>query len=258
MIDLITFCTFKEKYSTEDLLKDKELFFEAKKAFLSHILYYYSFNVNSLNKEEISQMDNLIKKIKYENKPKFVEGLSFFLIRFGLLYKCLSKEEKEELFILNYTYEECKKAIAKIYDNFIFNSKKNLPPQVYICFDEKCFIAYCQTICETAVVNKKNFLKLIRNYFILDEEKETYEEYRNQQLFKQIQEKMIKIYPELKNTYGINRYLDKFFSHLDPENDYNNTYIKNILDQYYNNKKNLINNNDVDNNEYTPLKEKSD
>ena len=62
------------------------------------------------------------------------------------------------------------------------------------------------------------------------------------------------IYPILKDTYGINRYIEKFCSFLDPQNDYNNEFLKNILDNYYNNKKNEENKD----NKYIPIKTKED
>jgi len=48
---------------------------------------------------------------------------------------------------------------------------------------------------------------------------------------------MINIYPVLKDTYGIKRYIEKFCSYLDLHNDYNNEFLKNLLDNNYNNKK---------------------
>ena len=86
-----------------------------------------------------------------------------------------------------------------------------------------------------------NFINFIRDYFILDEGYLYFNEFRDEKLFKTLQKKIIEIYPIIKEKYGTNRFIEKFCSYMNPENkknDYNIKYIKNILDNYYNNNKN--------------------
>ena len=47
---------------------------------------------------------------------------------------------------------------------------------------------------------------------------------------------MLVVYPSLKDEFGKNRYLEKFFSFFDTNNDYNNKFLGNLLDNYYKNK----------------------
>lgn len=63
---------------------------------------------------------------------------------------------------------------------------------------------------------------------------------------------MIKIYPKLKEKYGMNSTLEKLLSFIFVDNDYNYEPIRNILDNYYNG------NNKIKEDEYINLKEKND
>ena len=258
MVLLVTFGTFKKKYSEKDIKKDKEIFFNCKKAFLSDLLYNIT-NYDFLTEEEIFQMDNIIKQKLSQNKG-IERKIALFTANFGIAYNLLTKEEQKELLAMNLTYEECGKVVKKIYNNFLNKAKKyQNPVKVYLCFEEKCFIAYCQIFRNIAEIKPNNFLGLIRDYFILDKGKRGFEQYRDQDLFNIIQKDMIDMYPNWKKEYGINRYLDKFLSFFDEDNDYNNRFLKNILDNYINNN----GNNDKydkyeNNNEYTPLKKKMD
>ena len=112
-------------------------------------------------------------------------------------------------------------------------------------FRWKCFIVYCQTYEKTKIKNN-NFIKLIRDYFILDKAKKTLSNLRNQQLFDEVRMKMIEIYPILKDNYGPNKKLDLFLSYFDEDNDYNNKYLNYILNNYYEKK----------GNKYMPIEQK--
>ena len=132
-----------------------------------------------------------------------------------------------------------------MFNEIIDDAKNYLPNETYICLDEKCFIVYCQTYEKTKIKNN-NFIKLIRDYFILDKAKKTLSNLRNQQLFDEVRMKMIEIYPILKDNYGPNKKLDLFLSYFDEDNDYNNKYLNYILNNYYEKK----------GNKYMPIEQK--
>ena len=98
-------------------------------------------------------------------------------------------------------------------------------------------------------MTKQNFLSFIKDYFILDKYKEYYGYLRDNKLFNKIRDKMIDIYPILKDNYGRkNKILDKFMRFFEEDNDYNYEFIKEILNNY--DKKNK--------NEYIKLKQNED
>lgn len=262
----VTFGAF-DNLSEEEILKDKDIFLERKKYLLAFLLYSLS-NPLLLTEENLSQLDNLILQ-KLSEKKMFnghiSTGLSMFMISFGLSYSLLSKEEKNELLKIDYSYESFKNFILKIYNNYIEKAKRNTPPFIHGFFKEKCFIVYCHLIGNTNI-KENNFFKLIRDYFILEKYKNYFAKYRNESLFENIKNNIISKYPELKDKYGTNRYLDMFYSYFDSDNDYNNEFLKKKLDNYYNKEKNKIKKEvkkkneekDQNDNEYTPLKEKID
>ena len=65
-----------------------------------------------------------------------------------------------------------------------------------------------------------------------------YQPYRDNEKFKKIKDKMIELYPRLKDEYGRSRAFDKFMSIFEPDNDYNNENLKKILNEYYDKKEN--------------------
>ena len=105
-------------------------------------------------------------------------------------------------------------------------------------------------------MNLDYFLNFIRYYFILEESKYLFEEYVPQDKFDEIKKKVINIYPKLKEKYsGRNRYLEKFLSFFEIDNDYYYAPVKKILDDYYSGKNNKLNNNE---DETIKLKDKID
>ena len=254
MLKLVTFGTMK-KLNKEDFQNELENFIFAKKNLVSNLLIGTT-NLGLFPKIEISQIDNIIKKqLTQKNGKEIYKAFNRFMVSFGLTFDLLNKEEKNQLLnIEDYSYENLKKIILKIYDEYIENSKKDCPSQIDICFKERCFIAFCHGISEK-IITKNNFFELIRIYFILDKGNEVFSDYRDKELFKTIKSQMTDIYPYLKDKYGINKYIDKFFSFFDEENDYNNSFLKNKLDEYYKNKKKEKenNNNNKKDDEYYPL-----
>ena len=239
MSRIITFGNFKE-YDEEQYNEDKERFYESKSSLLACLLIGYP-APGDLKEEQIANMDNIIKKKLSENLKNIDSHLEYFFEDFGINYGLLSTQVKKELLTVDYTYENCKILVQKLYNEIIDESKKYLPNEAYICLDEKCFIYYCQTYKNTKI-KKNNFVELIRDYFILDKAKKTLSNYRDQQLFDEVRMKMIDIYPFLKDNYGINRKLDLFLSYFDEDNDYNNKLLKYILNNYYENKDKKANN----------------
>ena len=55
-----------------------------------------------------------------------------------------------------------------------------------------------------------NYLIFIRDFFILEYGKIFFKEYNNPGTYKEIRIQFIKVYPELKEKYGMNRKLEKF------------------------------------------------
>ena len=138
---------------------------------------------------------------------------------------------------MDLTYDNCKNFVVNIFNKYICKAKKECPYEIYECFNEQCFVAYCQL--SGKEINKSNFLSLIKKYFILDS-MDIYIPYRNNEKFKKIREKMIELYPQLKDEYGSgrSRTFDKFMSFFEIDNDYNNELLKKILDEYYDQKEN--------------------
>ena len=123
--------------------------------------------------------------------------------------------------------------------NFVKISQDIFPIELKFCFEDKFFPLYVVVLKDT--FKKNNFINYIRDYFILDEGHVYFNEFRDEKLFNKLQKKIIEIYPIIKEKYGTNRFIEKFFSYMNPENkknDYNIKYIKNILDNYYNKNKN--------------------
>ena len=97
---------------------------------------------------------------------------------------------------------------------------------------------------------------IIRDYFLLKKEESIYGYYRDNDLFDTIRKKVEYLYPIYKEKYGMNRYLEKILSYIEPEeNDYANEITRNLLNNYYNNKNK---NKNEDKDEYIPLKHKED
>ena len=244
---LISFGRF-HNLSKDELEKEKEEFIERKRRFIADSLDLDYFTPKLKGMKE-SQIDEVIKEklseIKFDIKVK--DALRIFLISFGINYNLLSDDEKKQISSMNWTYENCKIFTLNNYNKFIEKAKGECPSQIYECFDEKYFISYCQIV-KRSEITKKNFLRFIRNYFILDLI-ETYREYRDNELFKKIRDKIIDVYPQLKDIYGgRSRTFDIFMSFIEPENDYNYDFLKEILNNYYNKNQN----------KYIKLKQKED
>ena len=259
---LVTFGKFKKFTKEEDLQNDKINFINAKKVLLSYLIYETQYKSN-LIKENESDMDNLIKKnISYNiiNKEKLkfdINTCSFigFMSKFGLSYRFLNEEVQKKLLSLELTYDSFKKMVLNIYDEYINTMKKMWPIELEICYEERGFISYCHFY-RKLEIQKDNFMYIIRDYFLLKKGESLYGYFRDNDLFDTIRKKVENLYPIYKEKYGMNRYLEKILSYIDPQgNDYANEITRNLLNNYYNNK-NKDKNEDKD--EYIPLKHKED
>jgi len=236
-IELITFRRFG---SEKNWKKERKLFLKYKKELIRD-LSDYKIRVNSLKGINEIKINEIIKQylektINYDDHLPLKEFMKYM----GLSYKALSKDEINEIGKMDYTYENWEKKSKILYDNFLKKSKDIFPKEVKFCFEDKFFPLYV-VVLEKDVFQKNNYIIFIRDYFILDKGGALFNKYRDNKLFIDLQKKVIKIYPIIKEKYGTNRFFEKFLSYLNPEdesNDYNIEYIKNLLDNYYNKNKN--------------------
>ena len=92
---------------------------------------------------------------------------------------------------------------------------------------------------EITGLTESNFLKYIRDYFILNEQEKDFENFRNKDKFDNIRNNIKKIYGKLKDEYdGKNRLIERYFIRFFNDNDYNYEETTELLDEYYNNKEN--------------------
>ena len=131
----------------------------------------------------------------------------------GLSYIILDKKEKEKIRDMEFTYENWKNKSLILMNDYINRNKKISPPEIIICFDDICFPMFVQMSYGTNF-ESNNFLKFIRDYFLLEGYKETFEGLRNENLYNNIRKQMIDLYPTLKEKYGMNKYLEKFLSYI--------------------------------------------
>ena len=235
----IKFITFGRFGSEENWKKEREQFLQYKKE-LINMLSGFEIKEKSLEGIEETKINEMIKIYIKECKSILLIPLGIFMRFMGLSYIALSNEERNEIEEMDFTYENWKKKSKILYDKFLKNSLDIFPMEVKFCFEDKFFPLYVIVVKED-IFKKNNFITFIRDYFILDDGYYIFNEFRDEKLFNDLQKKIIKIYPIIKEKYGTNRYIEKFFSYMNPENkknDYNNKYIKNILDNYYKGNKN--------------------
>ena len=234
----LRFITFGRFGSEEDWKKERELFLKYKK----ELIRMQSTNEileDSLEGMDENKINEIIKQCFKENKDIIYITLRNFMRKMGLSYFILNQDEINEIETMDFTYENWEKKSKILYDKFLKNSQDIFPRELKFCFEDKFFPIYAVVLKDT--FKKNNFINFIRDYFILDEGYLYFNEFRDEKLFKALQKKIIEIYPIIKEKYGTNRFIEKFCSYMNPENkknDYNIKYIKNILDNYYNNNKN--------------------
>ncbi len=137
---LVSFGRYKN-LSNEELQKEKEIFLDAKKRILSGILYN-EFDTIKFKDSEESEINKMIKE-KVQSKNK-IEQLKYILIGFGINYNLLTVGEKRQLLNMDLTYNNCKNFSINNFNKYICKAKKEYPNEIYECFNEQSFIAYCQ------------------------------------------------------------------------------------------------------------------
>jgi len=245
--------TFGRFGPNKDKEKDKGYFLESLNSILVEHTYIYNPQAQTKDLSE-KEINTALKKIfkKEENYScNSTNGmyLTFLLERMGLSYYILTKKEKEEIAHLDFTYDSWKKKISELFENFIERSKEVCPPEVWFCFDDICFIVYVQII-QQSEFKTNNFLVFIRDYFILNRNTEFLKEYRDEKKFKEIQRKVLDIYPVIREKYGSMWY--KFINYVRGDSDYDYEITRNMLNNYYNK------NNNIEDDEKINLKDKID
>ena len=235
----ITFGKFKEFIKAEDSKEDKEIFINSKKSLLSYLLYQQT-EFNRLTEEQISDLDNQIKKQLYqinsineeENKTVY-NAFCLFMFKNGLCLNLLSQQEKKELLTMDLSYKNCKKMFLNIFNKYIEDMENNWPEEIKMCYKERGFVSYCHCRQKRIIKGDNSFLKLIRDYFLLDAGKIYYKDSRDNVLFNEIKKEMEKEYPKLKEEYGMNKYLDKFLGYIGyMQSDYYFDEVSELLNKY--------------------------
>ena len=247
--------TFGRYGHSEDEKKEKEYFLEELN-FLIYKLNGYQDEQKKYDENEIVKpLKDLLKReinSTYFNSV-YYSMLSSFLKIMGLSYYTLTTEEKEDILNMDYTYENFKEKSPDIINNFIARIKKAFPSSLSFCFDDIYFIFHMQIVYRE-YFSFNNFITYVRDYYILDDTISFIKEYRNDEEYNKTKKRVINIYPQLKEKYGMNRIFEKIVSFITKNTDYDNEITKKILDDYYNKNKN----NKLENDETIRLKDKQD
>ena len=220
------------KHREQNTKEEKEHFFDSKTTAITYLCLDEPDLIEKNCKEE-EKMDKVIKERIPINPQKWIDHAMKWLVReWGISFKDLDINEKNEICKLDLTFDSFKEYAKNYHLKYRENCIKIIP-EMDICFQDIFFIYFCQ-LYGKAKITINNMLNNIRDYFILEKCPEYYDNYRDKEVFKNIQGKVIDLYPYIKEKYGINRYLDKFLSYLFKNNDYNNEKTKKILDLYYN------------------------
>ena len=244
IFEKVTFGKFKKFTKEEDLIEDKNRFINSKKLLLSYLLYKET-EFDKLTEEQICDLDNLIKRelqefnsIDIEDNDIVYYAFNFFLFQFGLSIELISDQEEKELLTMDLSYENCQKMFLNIFDKYIEEMNKIWPDEIKVCYKERGFVSYCHCRAKARIKNDNSFLKLIRDYFLLDKGKFYYDDSRDNNLFNEIKIEMENIYPELKEKYGMNKYLDKILGFLGYRpSDYSYDEVSKLLNNYDKQKK---------------------
>jgi hypothetical protein len=236
----------------EDTKEEKKLFLER----LNYLIHSLEYNdKKEYNEKEIIDVTKIVLK-KYVTDSYhnlYTDALSIFLTSMGLSYFILTPEEKKEILEMDYTYDNWRIKSQELIDSFNIRIKNVFPENLRFCLEDKYFVLHIR-ICYHKDFKINNFIKFIRDYFILDKTLPDILKNRECQLFFDIKKRVYLIYPEVKEKYGMNRTLEKVLSFFFNDSDYNNEKTKELLDNYYKNKQK----NKKDDDEYVGLKEKQD
>ena len=237
--------------------KDKEVFLENLKEFAKDLSKFDKELSKKDNEKEIVKSLNPILKEKKNNfDSRLIDSLDYFILQMGILYIHVAEEDRKEIFQMDFTYDNWKNKSLDLLNNYKERIKKLCPPEWHFCFEDLYFIMYIASF-PNYIFSSNNYLIFIRNFFILEYGKIFFTEYYNPETYKEIRIQVIKVYPELKEKYGMNRKLEKFLNFFfDLDSDYKYKNVAEMLDKYYERKnKNKI---DEDKEEKVKLKEEQD
>ena len=249
---MITFGRFGH---AEDYQKDKE-FFLKRLNYLIYLLNGYEGKKDYKEAEIIKPLKEKLKpEIKADEKSFFPNGaifcLSDFLEIMGLSYYQLTPKEKEEILEMDFTYDNWKNKSIELINSFIQRIINASPKNTHFCFDDIYFIFHIQIVYNYEF-KLKYLPTFIRDYYILNETRDFLKKYRNSEIYNNIQKEVFVEYPRIKEECGVNRILEKILSYFIEDTDYHYEKTRKILDDYYNKK------NGIKDEESESLKEKFD
>ena len=195
---MITFGRFGHP---EDIQKDKEFFLKK----LNILMYklngfqgktdYKEEEIIKPLKEKLNHGINVDEKSYYSNAANCC--LSGFLEIMGLNFFNLTQKEKEEILEMDFTYDNWKIKSFELINSFIQRVKNASPQIAHFCFDDIYFIFHIQIASEYEF-KLKYLPTYIRDYFILNKTRDILEDYRNSEIYNDIQKKVIIRYPKIK------------------------------------------------------------
>ena len=249
---MITFGRFGH---AEDYQKDKE-FFLKRLNYLIYLLNGYEGKKDYKEAEIIKPLKEKLKpEIKADEKSFFPNGaiscLSSFLEIMGLSYYQLTPKEKEEILEMDFTYDNWKNKSIELINSFIQRIINASPKNTHFCFDDIYFIFHIQIVYNYEF-KLKYLPTFIRDYYILNKARDILKKYRNSEIYNNIQKEVFVQYPRIKEECGVNRILEKILSYFIEDTDYHYEKTRKILDDYYNKK------NEIKDEESKSLKEKFD
>ena len=234
--------------------KDKEVFLENLKRFAKELSKFdKELSKKDNEKEIVESLSPILKEQNQNFEIRHIGSLEYFIYQMGILYIHITEEERKNIFEMDFTYENWKNQSLVLLNNYKERIKKLCPPEWHFCFEDIYFMMYIARFPHYKF-SSNNYLIFIRNFFILEYGKNFFKEYYNPEKYKEIRIQVIKIYPKLKEKYGMNRYLDKFLNFfINNDSDYQYKTVANMLNKYYERKNN--NNINKDSEEKVKLKE---
>ena len=183
---MITFGRFGH---VEDRKKEKEIFLEEINLLMKRLTYYED-NKEYKETEIIKPLKAILKinENTYFNSH-FHDALSCFLRTMGFSYYNLTQKEMGEIIDMDFTYENWEKKSLYLINNFIERIKNASPPLVWFCFDDIYFVFHIQ-FCYQKQFKLNDLVTYIGDYFILNDTAPYMKEYRNPEIFNEIQKKV--------------------------------------------------------------------
>ena len=131
-------------------------------------------------------------------------------ISFGNFGKKEQWGKEKEILEMEFTYDNWKKKSEILYNNYLMKCRKNCPQKIDFCLNYSIFVTDMLS-CYECELTLNNFLRFIRNFFILEKRLYCYEKFIDMEEFNNLKKKVIEMYPKLKEKYGANRALEKIF-----------------------------------------------